>query len=162
MPLAIDKALLRKELDETRDRLAFEQQKSSDLQNLATRLGAVDFQSYDGAEGAWKLLFDYDFFWGLTRLIESFVEDPAAFRAYLIDVGLETLASQVSWDQATNLGRTRFYIAKALRLVRTGAVVDGAAQLEALLSAPNSWPTLNAQALTLVADRSRALLSSSR
>src|SRR5262249_51540567 len=116
VPLAIDKAMLRKELDETRDRLAFEQQKSNELQALATRFGIVDFQTYDGTEGVWKLLFDYEFFWGLARLHESFADAPAGFRAYLSDVQLDGLAFQVSWDQVANLDRTRFYVAKVLRL----------------------------------------------
>jgi hypothetical protein len=157
--VAIDKAMLRKELEETRERLAFEEQKARDLQSYATRSGLLNFGSYEGIEGKWKLLFDYEFFWGLTRLLESLADGPNSLRAYLHDIGMQRLAGQVNWDQATNLDRTRFYIAKVLRLIRTAAVVDGSTQLDTILNAPAAWPGLGEHASVLAEERSRSLLT---
>jgi Predicted nucleotide-binding protein containing TIR-like domain len=156
---AIEQALLRRELAETRERLAFEEQKARDLQRLTTRFGIVDFRSYEGVEGAWKLLFDYEYFWSLARIVEETVGGPNGLRMYLDDVGLAQIAADVSWSQATNLARTRFYVAKVLRLVRTASVADGTAALEALLNAGDGWPVLSDRAGELARARSQELVA---
>jgi len=134
--IILEQAMLRKDLSDTRDRLIFEEQKARDLQRLVTQAGLVDFENYSGATGEWKLLYDYDYFWALTRSMESVFVTPSGLKDYLAVAGLESIQSQVSWDQEANPLRVRVYAAKILRLVRSRPEHEGAALFNQMFHGP--------------------------
>ena len=129
----LERALLKRELEESRSQLAFEELKSRDLQKLITESGVLDFTRYDGPAGLLKLLYDYEFFWGLAACLGTYFPAPTNWQQYLKDAGLQSLSSQMTWDQSANLNMTRTYIAKVLRLIRRARPDVGTKLLQSLL-----------------------------
>jgi len=116
--LVIEKIVLKQKLEATEGRLAFEEQKASDLQLIISRNGLVDFGDYEDAHSRWKLLFHYDYFWGIAALLESHYPSPTAWRNWLEACGASQLSDMIGWDHMMDLPRTRVYVAKVLRLLR--------------------------------------------
>lgn len=115
--LVMERARLRKELEETKDQLTFEQQKARDLQDFAAKEGLLDFNDFS-TDAHWKLLYDYEYFWKVVSLIASEFSSPQAWRDELIRTGNQEIETNIGWEQPKNIGRTRLYVAKALRLFR--------------------------------------------
>jgi Predicted nucleotide-binding protein containing TIR-like domain len=136
-PAILERAILRRELEDVRSQLEFEELKSRDLQKLITESGILDFTNYDGDSGLFKLLFDHDFFWGLASCLASYCPTPAAWRRRLEDKGLKSLSDQISWHQSKNVGMTQTYIAKVLRLIRFARPDTGTQFLLSLLNGPD-------------------------
>jgi hypothetical protein len=112
--MVMERARLRKELEETKDQLTFEQQKAKDLQDFLAREGLVDFNDFS-TDIHWKLLFDYEYFWKAVSLISDEFKSPRSWRNELnriqVDVGIQ-------WEHLKDLDRTRIYVAKSLRVFR--------------------------------------------
>ena len=131
--LAAERARLKREVDGLRDRLAFEEQKFRDLQTFLVERGIVNFGDYSDSSARWRLLFDYDYFWGIVHVLEATVESPRSWLTHLRSVGLDSIAEQLSWEHSSNPSRKRLYIAKTLRVVRLGR---DQATFDALLAEP--------------------------
>lgn len=100
--LTLQRDILRQEKTELSDRLSFEEQKSRDLEKLLQQVGGVDFTTYDfSTDGHWKLLFDYDYFWGCIREIKSGYSTLDLWMMHLSkidDVG-NSIKSKIGWDK---------------------------------------------------------------
>jgi hypothetical protein len=154
-PMVIERAMLKNQLEDARDRLSFEEQKARDLQKLVTGARILDFDTYAGPEGYWKLLFDYNFFWGLVDIIGERIQVPLDFYKYLQRVELDWVAEDVNWNQGGDPGRKPTYAAKALRRIRAASIPRGIGAIESLISSEHSWPGLQLEAAGL-ADRCKA------
>jgi hypothetical protein len=135
-PAILERAILKRELEDVRSQLEFEESKSRDLQKLITESGVLDFTNYDGPVGRFKLLFDHDFFWGLVSCLDSYCPTPTAWRQHLESKSLKSLSEQISWHQDKNIGMTQTYIAKVLRLIRFARPDTGTQLLLSLLNGP--------------------------
>ena len=135
-PATLERVLLRKELEEIKSQLAFEELKSRDLQKLVTESGVLDFTNYDGSAGRLKLLYDYEFFWGLASCLARYWPNPMAWLQHLTNEGLQSLSDQISWHQQGNPSMTRTYIAKVFRMIRLSRPETGTQLLESLLTGP--------------------------
>jgi predicted nucleotide-binding protein len=153
-PAILERTILKRELEDVRSQLEFEELKARDLQKLITESGVLDFTSYDGAAGRFKLLFDRDFFWGLASCLASYCSTPIAWRQRLEDRGLKSLSDQIGWHQPQNAGMTQTYIAKVLRLIRLSRPDTGTQWLLSLLNGPDE---LEAEVDQLVQARVRIL-----
>lgn len=112
--------VLKKKLKGAEDQLEFEQQKSKDLQDLVTKHGLIDFSSYDFSSDAhWKLLFDYSYCLAVVSLLVKTFHAPSAWYRELERCQMSDVIAQISWEQINNRDRTRFYVAKALRIFRS-------------------------------------------
>jgi hypothetical protein len=120
--LILQNNVLRKELEETNERYIFEQQTRKDLQNLLTKHGLIDFSKYDfsadAADAHWKLLFNYDYFWDVASLCVKTFHTPTAWQSELKRCNMSNIIERISWDHMKDADRTRFYVAKALRIFR--------------------------------------------
>jgi hypothetical protein len=115
--LVMDRARLRKELEETKDQLSFEQHKARDLQDFAAKEGLIDFNDFS-TDAHWKLLYDYEYFWKVVSLFANQFSSPLFWRAELIRTGNASVESYISWEHVKDLDKTRLYIAKTMRLFR--------------------------------------------
>lgn len=157
MPAMVERVLLKRELEETRTQLAFEELKSRDLQKLLTDTKVLDFTRYDGPEGLLKLLFDREFVWGLTACFGRYFPDPVAWQEYLVARNLQALVKRMTWDQPANLSMTRTYIAKVLRLIRRMRPDSGLQLLQFLLDENAQPDGLDTEVKRLVQTRVQAL-----
>lgn len=153
-PAILERAILRRELEDARTQLEFEELKSRDLQKLITESGILDFTNYDGPSGRFKLLFDRDFFWGLASCLAKYCPTPDAWRRRLQGKGLNSLSQQIGWHQSANPSMTQTYIAKILRLVRHAPPDTGTQLLLSLLNGPAG---LEAEVAQLVQARVRII-----
>ena len=118
-PLSLELILVKRQRDEANERLAFESQKAKDLQELLGSAGVTDFSRIDlSADGHWKLLFDYDYYWKVADIFAEQFSSPASWLSFLTRIGLESLVSRIDFSQVTNKGRTGFYVRKTLRMFR--------------------------------------------
>ncbi|MGA9767848.1 MAG: hypothetical protein WBV94_02335, partial [Blastocatellia bacterium] len=115
--LVMERARLRKELEETKDQLTFEQQKAKDLQSLMAREGGTDFDDLS-TDPHWKLLFDYNYFWIVVSIITKAFNSPQSWRNELERIGIAEVVNRIQWDQLKNLDRTHLYVAKSMRVFR--------------------------------------------
>jgi predicted nucleotide-binding protein len=112
-------SILRREIDNIKTQLAFEQQKTRDLQSILAEKGVIDFRSYDFSTDAhWKLLFDYEYFWDTVLLITRHFRTPRAWRLELEGCGLSYLVGRIDWGQQKSETHTRVFVAKVLRFFR--------------------------------------------
>lgn len=153
-PFAIQQAMLRKELDDTRERLAFAENSVGDLRRLVTQSGIVDFDTYQGQDRLWKLLFDYEYFWDLARYLDRRLVMPDRLVEFLSKAGLGDVAAEINYEQLENPYRTRMYVAKVLRMIRQRYADNGPRLLDRLLSGD---PELSAFAQEAGQDRIREL-----
>ena len=136
-PAVLERVLLKRELEVVRNQLAFEELKSRDLQKLVTEGGILDFTTYDGPAGRLKLLYDYDFFWGLASCFAKYYPTPLAWRQYLEQQSLRPLHGPINWGQAKNVSMTQTYVAKVFRIVRRSRPDIGIQLLQELLNVPD-------------------------
>lgn len=109
-----------RELDAAKRRLAFEAETREELENLLTREGVLDFAQFDfSADGHWKLLFDFEYFWGASEVLERECDlDPTKWRALLIGAGATQIADRIQWSSIRDKGRAGSLVRKGLRLFR--------------------------------------------
>lgn len=108
------------ELDEVRRRLEFESDKAKELTDVVTDRGLINFREYaTAADGYWKLLYDYRFFWDVSAELATVFETPRAWRDILSQHGASAVAERIGWDSIlADTGRTGFVIRKSLRIFR--------------------------------------------
>lgn len=116
--LILQRDVLKKELEGVKDQLTFELQKSKDLQALVTKHGLTDFSRYD-TDAHWKLLFDYNYFMEVTSFLVKTFHVPSAWHTELVRCQMSNVVKQINWDHMKDHDRTRFYVAKALRVFRS-------------------------------------------
>ena len=117
------------------ERLQFEQQKNVDLQRMIEKVSPVSFTSYDlSADGFWKLLFDYEFFWAVVSKLRMFAPRPFDWRDALSRARLFEISDRIKWEQEFNPDRTAIIVAKSLRLIRRREPAEASRALEMLLS----------------------------
>jgi hypothetical protein len=110
-----------RELEFLNRRLAFGNDTIRELQALLTKHGVIDFSKYDlAADGHWKLLFDFDYFWSAAEEVARLYQEPAAWRSVLRSAGAESVASKISWKGfIKDRGHASFFIRKSLRIFRS-------------------------------------------
>lgn len=105
------------------ERLAFFEQSVRDLLSKnGTRPSerTSNFEAEDKVPaGSWKLLFDYDFFWELAKLVSTALPTVDKFRAFLDQPALAHVSRRIQWEQEPNNQRLTFYVAKMQRVLRT-------------------------------------------
>lgn len=113
--LVMERARYRRELEDVREQLLLEQQRSNDLQELLSRSGIdlLDFAQHPD----WKLLFDTQYLRAVTDLVIRYFGTPAMWYRELVRCELSGLADRIEW-RMNDVDRTRTYIAKVLRLFR--------------------------------------------
>jgi len=112
-------AVIKRELAETKEQLEFEQQKAIELQRILTEKGILDFEKYNlQADGHWKLLYDYDYFWNVVSLIQKVFSTPLEWQRELMRCGLTSVVERISWEQIYEGSRTKILVAKSLRVIR--------------------------------------------
>jgi hypothetical protein len=123
--LVLQNNVLKRELEDATERYMFEQQTRKDLQNILTKHGLIDFSKYDfTADAHWKLLFDYDYFWEVASLFVKTFHRPTVWHNELERCGMSNVIERISWDHMKDADRTRFYVAKALRVFRNSGDQD--------------------------------------
>lgn len=112
-------AVIKRELEETREQLEFERQKAKELENILTEKGIIDFGGYDfSTDGHWKLLYDYDYFWNVVSLIKGMFPTPRLWATELEQRGLSSVVRRIRWEQPDEKSRTKVLVAKSLRVIR--------------------------------------------
>jgi Predicted nucleotide-binding protein containing TIR-like domain len=99
------------------DRMAFEREKSADLESLLQKNNVVNFgdQTLD-AEGYWKLLYNYRYFEGAARAFAATGSTPYDLHRVLSNANAQKVAEMLSYDSnpQSNVRIAR----KALRVFR--------------------------------------------
>ena len=124
--LVQEREAIRRQRDALNERLVFEQHKARDLARIVTSQGQIDFESYDlDADGHWKLLFDYEYFWRAVKVFATEMAEPANWRKWLEALRLDQISSRISVTQDYNSERTEVFVAKTLRVLRMYELESG-------------------------------------
>jgi len=79
-------------------RVAFEKEKSTDLEKLLQKENIIDFSTIElEKDGYWKLLFDYTYFEGATEILARNSGTPDGIRSLLYNSNACEIADQIAW-----------------------------------------------------------------
>jgi Predicted nucleotide-binding protein containing TIR-like domain len=88
-------------------RVAFEADKSADLERILQEKNIVDFRQVAlNEEGHWKLLYDFDYFEGASWILANRVSSPAQLRMLLVGANSKEIADRLSWHAVSDPTRT--------------------------------------------------------